>query len=180
MPLLVLTSRSAFARCVAAEYSPDGSAVASVRSPFTSTLPALGACAGALVIGGSVCIDPPPSTGTSVTFALAPPSACSLEAAGCGGVCDAFACDGSEPWTSEPTTNAMMTSATNAITPRIRLRMRVSGGGTYAGAAVAVVAGTGRTFTLRSQLQYTHERAFASIGRSHRRQGFRSAMVRSL
>ena len=45
MPLFVLTSRSAFARCAAAEYSPDGSAVASVRSPFTSTLPALGACA---------------------------------------------------------------------------------------------------------------------------------------
>src|SRR3954453_23565054 len=140
MPLLVLTSRSALARCAAAEYWPDGSAVASVRSPFTSTLPALGDCAGALVIGGSDCIEPP-STGTSVTFALDPPSACAVE---CAVVCEAFACDGSEPCTREPITKAMMTSATNAPAPRRRLRTRVSGGGTYADATCGAAVTTGR------------------------------------
>src|SRR5207253_2081369 len=114
--------------------------VASVRSPFTSTLPALGACAGALVIGGSDCIDPP-STGTSVTSALDPPSACTVEVGCVAGTCEAFACDGLEPCTSEPTTNAMMTSATNAIAPRMRLRMRVSRGGTYAEGGCGAAAG---------------------------------------
>src|SRR5258706_4088118 len=111
MPFPVLTSRSALARCAAAEYSLDGRAVASVRSPFTSTLPALGACAGALVIGGSDCIEPL-STGTSVTFALDPPSACAVASAR---VCAGFACRRVKPQPTDATTPQTVSHIPDAV-----------------------------------------------------------------
>lgn len=143
MPAFGCFSRSARARSTATEYAPDGSAVASERSPLISALPALAGGAGALVTGGCSCNGLVPSTGTSMTVVRDDDPA-----PVCGDGFDAFSealvSLPSERLSSDPTKNARITSTTNAPAPRSRLRTRLSAGGVYGLAIGGVVDSAGR------------------------------------
>src|ERR1043165_6647388 len=112
-----------------------------------------------LVCGTVVCgcsIGPAGALLSGTSGMLAVGSCVATVGAGAGfGCCAAFTSLGSKPWTSDPMTKAMISSAAKAIAPRtLRFQWRAG----CAGAGAAAVAATGSAFadglSACHQLQY--------------------------